>query len=329
MIRSIAEYLNQLSSTLGEGWNRFWFTPTKGEDVFRLRFATGLLCILYWWSYLGTIELWHGPSGRFPPKETEQWRTAVSTQLGDSDARSFDFSILNAIQSDFGLELFHWLCLPCFVLFALGKWNWAFGPLSLAAILSFVHRAPRLTTPFETVLCMLVAYLCFTPSGTPAWNDDLASTDDRQSKDRASKIHRDSKAKSVNGAYLRTTVSRRLIQVHVAMLYLAIGLPKLAGAVWWQGEGIWQVLGNRDSAIVDFTFLRAIPRLVELWSHAIVVFELLFPILIWRRVFRPLLLTWSVVHWTLIALASGWIHYSLAMVVAGLVFLGSDGPKKP
>jgi hypothetical protein len=61
--------------------------------------------------------------------------------------------------------------------------------------------------------------------------------------------------------------------------------------------------------------------LVNAWTHAIVVFELLFGILIWVRPARPLLLGLAVVAWGLLALVTGQVAFCAMMVIANMCFL--------
>jgi hypothetical protein len=60
---------------------------------------------------------------------------------------------------------------------------------------------------------------------------------------------------------------------------------------------------------------------LNFWTHAMVGLELLFGLLIFHRLARPLLLAASLVHWTLIGLVTGLLSYAAAMLVANVVFI--------
>ena len=61
------------------------------------------------------------------------------------------------------------------------------------------------------------------------------------------------------------------------------------------------------------------------WTHLIVGFEIAFPILIWNRFARPILLILGVLVWLSIAIAAGHLLFALTMITASLAFwqLGS------
>jgi hypothetical protein len=66
------------------------------------------------------------------------------------------------------------------------------------------------------------------------------------------------------------------------------------------------------------------PYLVNAWTHAIVAFELSFSVLIWNRLTRPLMLAIGVVMWSLLALVTGVIAFSVVMVIATLAFVSPE-----
>ena len=73
--------------------------------------------------------------------------------------------------------------------------------------------------------------------------------------------------------------------------------------------------------MVDLTFLRATPGLIQAWAHLIVAFELAFPFLIWKNLARPLLLGIAVFMWGTLSLISGVAIFSLLMIVANIAFV--------
>jgi hypothetical protein len=105
-------------------------------------------------------------------------------------------------------------------------------------------------------------------------------------------------------------------------MYLMMGLTKLGGSdAWWGGEAVWWLIAHSESRLVDFTFLHAWPYFLNAWTLSIVAFELLYGILIWNRLARPLLIGVSIVHWLLIGLLTGLLSYAAMMIAANLVFI--------
>jgi hypothetical protein len=120
------------------------------------------------------------------------------------------------------------------------------------------------------------------------------------------------------------TLSLRLIQVHLAAFVLMMGTAKLNGDVWWEGEGIWHLLAQTHSRPIDLTALRGAELLVNFWTHAVVFVELAFPILVWPRLTRPLMLIAAVAVWLSLVLATGLWLFSLALIVASLAFVPAE-----
>jgi hypothetical protein len=107
-----------------------------------------------------------------------------------------------------------------------------------------------------------------------------------------------------------------------------MGLTKLYGDAWWQGDAIWMLLAQTESRPFDLTGLRDAGQfgeyLLNLWTLAIVYLELLFPVLIWNRLARPLLVALSAISWCLVGLATGHFLFALTIIVASSAFLSPD-----
>ena len=117
------------------------------------------------------------------------------------------------------------------------------------------------------------------------------------------------------------TIATRLIQVHLAMLIAMMGFSKLLGENWWSGTGMWLLMARQESRLVDFTWLANYPKLIDFWTHAVVLFELSFPVLVWIPLARPLMLAAGVAIWTSLALVTGETTFALMMVIASLAFV--------
>jgi len=103
-----------------------------------------------------------------------------------------------------------------------------------------------------------------------------------------------------------------------------MGLSKLAGEVWWEGAAVWVLIAQVRSRPVDLTFLREQRFVLEAWTHAIVAFELVFPVLIWQTLLRPLLLLVALVMWISLCLLTGLSGFCLVMLVASVAFLPTE-----
>jgi hypothetical protein len=117
-----------------------------------------------------------------------------------------------------------------------------------------------------------------------------------------------------------------LLQVHLAAIYVMIGLTMLAGETWWVGDALWWLMAHAESRLVDLTALGRSEggRLfINLLTHGIVAFMLLYGLLVWHRLARPILVFASFFVWTLLGLLTGLISYALLMIGLNVLFAGS------
>lgn len=301
-------YWQELTSTLGAGWNRFWFTPADPLPLSLLRIGVGLLAAIYFLSYTGDLVLWFAPGGLLPMENVEPLvRTAPDAPLNR-------FSIFYSLSSPTELYAAHWACVIIALLFAAGLFTRITGALTAIAVLSYIHRVPILSSPLEPVLSMLTIYLVIGPAGKYFSLDRLLL-----------KRKADGGEKTANHEpSLTANLSLRLMQVHFAAIVLAMALAKLNSYAWWEGEAVWHLLAQTISRPLDLTGLRTSKYLLNGWTHAIVYFELLFPVLIWNRLARPLLLGIGIALWLSLSLVTGMAMFSVGMILASLCYIPGE-----
>jgi len=295
MMRHVTAYFSRLSQGFGEGWNRFWFTPSDPATVSAIRLLAGVLLVYMHATLCFDLEAFFGAEGLLPVGE-----------IAILEANTFSY--LNYLVSPAELWIVHLLGLAVLVAFAAGLFSRVTSVLSLVVFLSTVHRAPMITGRTEIVLAMLLLYLCLAPCGRrfslDAW---LAAR----------------KGKRTDEAELFTTatISTRLIQLHLSMLVLMMAFSQLSGEAWWSGDGIWFLITRPQSRLVDLTGLETSPFAIDFLSHLLIGFEMTFPILVWPRLFRPLMLGLGVFVWSLLALITGDLTFTAALLVASLAFV--------
>ena len=97
--------------------------------------------------------------------------------------------------------------------------------------------------------------------------------------------------------------------------------------VWVRGNGqaIWGPLASGEFRVLDFTWLAAFPWLLNALTHLSLALEIGYPVLIWVRPLRPLLLAMVVMLHVGIGLtAPGLSEFGLAMIAGNLAFV--SGP---
>ena len=299
----------------GDAWNRFWYTPSDAYPLGVMRVCVGLLALYFQLSYTPDLIRFFGDGGLLSPALTQQWNG------GDGSFNPGAYSYLAICDTPGKLYAAHGISTAILVLMTIGLFSRVTTVLGLLVVLAYIQRAPMITTQLETVLSMLMLYLCLGPNGA-SWSVDrwLAR---RKASGPARLAYLDRPRFSA-------TVAIRLIQVHLALACLMMGLAKVRQATmlgpgleldpWGSGEAVWMLISRPQSPWVNLAWLRDWPHVVNAWSHAIVIFELTFPILIWNRLTRPLMLCIAPLMWGSLALISGVAPFSLAMLIGNLAF---------
>jgi hypothetical protein len=303
-VTSAIQHISKLAAQFGAAWNRFWFTPADTRVPSLLRVLTGLLAIYYLLSHTSDLIVWFGPYGLLPADTVRQL-----TGGGDGEP-TFRPSLLNYLETAGGLWAFHAVAILIAIGFTAGLFSRVTNVLTLAVVLCYVHRAPMITGQFEPVLTMLLCYLALAPTGAH-W-----SLDER--------FRRTPAATGPVPSSLDANVSVRLIQLHGCALCALTGLTMLSGQIWWSGEAVWWLIARPDSRLFDLTWLHNSIYLINFWTHAIVAFALVFPLLIWNRDARPLLVVAAAVVWLSIGVLTGLMAFAASMIVASVAFLPAE-----
>jgi hypothetical protein len=295
MMRHAFDYFSRLSQEFGSGWTRFWFTPSDPATISAIRLLAGVLVVYMHATLCFDLEAFFGADGLLPAGE-----------IAVLEANTFSY--LNYLVSPAELWAVHLLGLAVLIAFAAGFYTRITSVLSMVVFLSTVHRAPIITGRTEIVLAMLMLYLCLAPCGRrfslDAW---LAA--------------RNSKRNNLVAASTTATIATRLIQIHLSLLTSMMAFSQLSGEVWWTGDGIWFLMTRPQSRLIDLTGLESSPLIVDLLSHLLVGFELSFPILVWPRLFRPLMLGFGVLVWSFLALITGDLTFTAALLIASVAFV--------
>lgn len=294
MIKHVSEYFARLTGAFGQGWTQFWFTPSDPATVSAVRLSTGLVVVYLHATLSFDLIAFFGPSGLLPIADIMPLEGAT-------------FSYLNYLSTPAELWTVHLLGLAVLVLFAAGFWTRTTSILALVVFLSDVNRAQMITGRTESIVAMVMLYLCLAPCGRRFSIDAIL---------RARKA-----STAVVPLSTAATVATRLMQVHLALLVAMMGLSQLGGDVWWNGLGMWFLITREQSRLVDFTWLHTSPFVIDFWSHAVVLFELTFPLLIWIRLARPLMLAAGLLIWTSLALVTGDTTFALMMCIASVAFV--------
>lgn len=295
-IRQIGKSVTDAARRARDGWCRFWFQPSDpyGLAVCRL-LAGGMLLYshLVWGLELRDFFADDG------------WNNAgvIRALQEGSYAWSFWWYVPQA-----WMTVTHVMCCMVIALFFMGAFTRVTAPLSWVIAVSYVHRAMLANYGLDQILCALVLYLAISPCGrclsVDAWRN--ARTHEKTPRVRTS---------------VMATVSSRLIQIHLCVIYLFAGMSKLQGESWWDGSAVWETLANYEYQSLDLTFLAAIPFVTQLATHTTVLWELSYAALVWNKHLRPFVLIIGVGMHFGIGMFLGMWTFGLAMTFGYVTFL--------
>jgi len=334
MMGAVRDYFEALFGGFGAGWTRFWFRPCDPAPLSLIRIAAGLTAFYLVLTYTPDLETFFGRDGlepleMFDSLEQESRgldRQAIVHQIRESMPRQYRFSYLDDLDSPGALQAGHLAGLAVLALFTAGLFTRVTSVLALLVLLSYIHRGPLLTAQVEPILAFVMFYLCLGPSGAE-WSLDRWRAS-RQAKNRPVTLQ--ASDSDPPGAAARmswgATVAIRLIQVHLTLVYAMMAVGKLSSDVWWRGEALWWLVAKAESRLVDFTWLHGdFARLAfDAMTNGVMLYQLAFPVLVWNRLARPLVLGLGVVVWGLLSLVTGMVPFALAMLIASLAFVPAE-----
>jgi predicted DCC family thiol-disulfide oxidoreductase YuxK len=112
----------------------------------------------------------------------------------------------------------------------------------------------------------------------------------------------------------------RLIQCHLVFIYGMAALAKFQGPGWWTGGAFWGTVAAGEFRLIDLTWMAAYPMLIQFCTHAGLALELSYPVLVWVRPIRPLMMTLIILMHVGIGVTLGLTEFSLAMIAGNLAF---------
>lgn len=317
-------YFRTLGGEWTRGWNRFWFAPGDPLVLGVMRIAVGVVALYLVASYTPDLDRYFGEWGLLPVQALNNLKEPaqvdpqlVPPQVREAIPREYRFSYLDRLHTAGALKAAHLTGLAVLMLFTLGIFTRVTAVASLIVFLSYLHRAPMLTSGTEPIVAMLLFYLCLGPAG------GTFSVDARLAAQRRLTSLPTGEAP----AALETpwaTVAVRLIQVHLTLVYAMMAISKLANDSWWNGLGVWWLIAKTESRMIDLTVLHQVPLLVNAWTYGVLLWQALMPILIWNRLARPLMLGINAVMWLLLAPVVGNLPLAVVMIVASLAFVSPE-----
>jgi hypothetical protein len=115
---------------------------------------------------------------------------------------------------------------------------------------------------------------------------------------------------------------RRVLQIHMCLIYLFGGIAKSVGTGWWDGTNLWRALIRQPFNMVSPDVLIHFRFIFPIAGITICILEIGFPVAIWnRQLQRPWLLAILLMHIG-IGLAMGMYLFAFVMIVLNLAAFG-------
>jgi hypothetical protein len=117
---------------------------------------------------------------------------------------------------------------------------------------------------------------------------------------------------------------RRLLQVHLCLVYFFGGLGKTLGSGWWDGSNLWRALTRPPFDIISPDILIRFKYLLPILGISICLIELGYVAFIWMKKTRFVWLVCILGMHIGIGLTMGMYLFALVMIVLNLAAFGAD-----
>ncbi len=117
---------------------------------------------------------------------------------------------------------------------------------------------------------------------------------------------------------------RRVLQLHLCVIYFFSGLSKSFGTDWWNGNSVWRALTRPPFDLVPPELLIRFEYLLPAIGILVCLLETGYPVFIWMRKTRAVWLIGILGMHISIGLTMGLYLFALIMIVLNLAAFGPD-----
>ena len=244
------------------------------------------------------------------------------------------FSLWFHISDPATLWTCHVLILFVIVLFTLGFATRVTSVMTWLAALFYIHRNNSILFGMDTMMNVLLFYLMIGPSGAALSIDRLIA------RYRAARAIFKAGHQPVPWADAVLAGPRpsamanftiRLIQIHFCFIYMASGLAKLKGWMWWNTTATWYTIANPEFTPLYYRVYESLLRTLAtskvlllivfgMMSYFTLFVEISLPFLVWTRV-RPYIVCLAIFLHSGIAWIMGLTCFGLLMMAFLLSYI--------
>lgn len=120
----------------------------------------------------------------------------------------------------------------------------------------------------------------------------------------------------------RDGFQRRVLQIHLCIIYFSGGVAKSLGPGWWNGTSIWRAMTCPPFNVVSPGLLLSLRFLLPLAGISVCILETAYPFFIWPQRTRAFWLASILAMHLLIGLTMGLYLFSFVMIVLNVAGFG-------
>jgi Vitamin K-dependent gamma-carboxylase len=117
---------------------------------------------------------------------------------------------------------------------------------------------------------------------------------------------------------------RRVLQVHLCLIYFFGGVAKCLGSGWWDGSNLWRALIRPPFNVIAPEILIRLKYLFPVAGIVICLLEISYPVFIWNRRTRGIWLMCICVMHLAIGLTMGMYLFAFIMIVLNIAAFGPE-----
>lgn len=284
---------------LWHAWDRAVFEPQTAQALGLFRIAVGLLTLYSFALFAKDAAVFFSDEG-----------VITSDTLREVMHRDYH-TIFRWVHSPGGVRLALGVLFAAGVLFTIGWRTRVSAVVLFALVASFHERNNMVLNSGDTVLRTMLFFFMFAPAGAAFSVDSLL---------RRMRLPEES-------AYLPSRSppwAQRMMQVQVAVIYLATAYAKSGFDVWHSGHAMHYIFGLVDFNVRGVEQLLNYPALCAALTHATLAGEVAVPLLLWFRASRPAGMLIGVALHAWIIVAMNIPVFGTLMIATYLPFFAED-----
>jgi hypothetical protein len=114
------------------------------------------------------------------------------------------------------------------------------------------------------------------------------------------------------------------VQVQICLLYAVAAIAKLGDPQWLTGTAVWQTSLIQHFNLYSGPVFRHLSAWTKFLNYAVLIYQLLFPIIIWYKVFRKIFLLIGFVIYLYIAVFMGIMDFATVVLLGHVFFWPSS-----